>query len=68
MSYSIWRTKVFETLDGLVEKHGPEIRSMVKEWAEREKCYQCDQMKVYLGEFCDDCTEANKNEGPEQIY
>lgn len=34
----------------------------------KEKCYQCGQMKRYSGEFCDDCAEANKNEGPEVLY
>lgn len=33
-----------------------------------EKCYQCDQIKVYSGEFCDDCTEANSEEGPGVAY
>lgn len=32
MSYPIWRTKVFETLDRLVEQHGEPIREMVQEW------------------------------------
>jgi hypothetical protein len=32
LSYPIWRAKVFQVLDGLVEKHGPPIRSMVREW------------------------------------
>lgn len=37
LSYPIWRTKVFEVLDGLVEKHGAPIRDMVQEW-----CYHRD--------------------------
>jgi|ERR1051325_4803649 hypothetical protein len=32
------------------------------------KCYQCSQTKIYSGEFCDDCTEANENEGSETIF
>jgi hypothetical protein len=32
------------------------------------KCYQCGQMKVYSGEFCDDCTEANADEQPETMF
>lgn len=32
MSYPIWRTKVFQVLDGYVEKHGEPIREMVEEW------------------------------------
>ena len=37
MSYPIWRTKVFEVLDHLVEQHGAPIRGMVQEW-----CYRRD--------------------------
>jgi hypothetical protein len=33
-----------------------------------EKCYQCGEVKAFSGEFCDDCTEANRNEGPEVIF
>lgn len=33
-----------------------------------EKCYQCGEVKVFSGEFCDDCTEANLAEGPDYIY
>ena len=35
MSYPIWRTKVFQVLDGYVEKHGEPIRDMVQEWVHR---------------------------------
>lgn len=27
-----------------------------------EKCYQCGFVKVYSGEFCDDCEESNNEE------
>jgi hypothetical protein len=33
-----------------------------------EKCYGCDQIKIYSGEFCDDCLETWKEEGPEVVY
>jgi hypothetical protein len=51
------------------------IRKMVREGAITdldqpigEKCYGCDQMKVYSGEFCDDCLEAVKYEGIDPPY
>ena len=32
MSHNIWRTEVFEVLNGLVAKHGQPIRELVHEW------------------------------------
>lgn len=33
-----------------------------------EKCFGCSRFKAYSGEFCDDCLEAWKEEGPEVVY
>jgi hypothetical protein len=37
-------------------------------YAAERKCFQCGLMRVFGGEFCEGCTHANKNEGPDLIY
>jgi hypothetical protein len=32
VSHNVWRTEVYEVLDGLVEKHGQSVREIVNEW------------------------------------
>lgn len=54
MSYPIWRAKVFQVLDEMVERHGESIKEMVREWASERglvvaakvKCPECQSYSV----------------------
>lgn len=45
-----------------------EVCQMPRPALKPERCYQCDEVKIFSGEFCDDCTERNREEPPEQVY